>query len=65
MNDFVDHHDIPVRISKTIQQSTKNGYKKFSNIASFDVRIKVASPLIGGYVTDKLLKGGVLKDSKL
>jgi len=31
----------------------------------FDVRIKVAMPLIGGHVNDKLLKGGVLKELKL
>jgi hypothetical protein len=33
-----------------------------SNIVLFDVRIKVARPLIGGHVNDELLNGGVLKE---
>jgi hypothetical protein len=61
MNDFVDSHDIPMCISKTIQQSTKNDYRNVSNTVSFNVRIKVARPFIGGRVNEDLLKGGVLK----
>ena len=47
--------------SQCAQQSTKNDYRNVSNTVSFNVRIKVARPFIGGRVNEDLLKGGVLK----